>query len=54
MVMNNVIVSVFEPHKCSNNMYAKEKRISIDDQWPGSIHDSRILKISLIYIVMNA
>nr|CAI5833233.1 unnamed protein product [Callosobruchus analis] len=32
---------------------AKEEYTSIDAQWPGSVHDSRILKNSAIYAQMN-
>lgn len=32
---------------------AKEEFTSIDAQWPGSVHDSRILKNSAIYVQMN-
>lgn len=32
---------------------AQEKFTSIDAQWPGSVHDSRILRNSAIYDVMN-
>jgi hypothetical protein len=42
---------------CSINVQAtgngKEEFTSVDAQWPGSVHDSRILRRSFIYHKMN-